>query len=302
MKTLTAFENDVLLQIPFLQNTILQKQLSVKKQQKTIFCGSGDSLAAAMLAESFSNNKIKASDPLDLIKNRQLAKNKDAYFISISGNTSSNVKAAKLFNFSTAITSNPTGKLVKACSKKILLQYPSSGIFTSGSIGFLASVLTSISLVSKIQIKDTVKLFNKALFESKKVKIGKKIFILGNLHTFPVAMYGAAKFYEILGSDVHYCRIEQFLHMELFSAKRGDTVIVFEEKNPHNSKMIQNLKKLGLNVHQPNPSTKDKILQVIFYIFFSQLTPLFYAKKNHQKECYFVMAKTLRNASSNMIY
>ena len=66
--------------------------------------------------------------------------------------------------------------------------------------------------------------------------------------------------------------------------------------------MIKNLKKFGLNVYQPKSGTKDKILQVIFFTFFSQLTPLFYAKKNRQKECYFVTAKKLRNASSNMIY
>jgi hypothetical protein len=47
---------------------------------------------------------------------------------------------------------------------------------------------------------------------------------------------------------------------------------------------------------------KDKILQVIFFTFFSQLTPLFYAKKNKQKECYFITAKKFRNVSSNMIY
>jgi len=33
-------------------------------------------------------------------------------------------------------------KLVKACSKNILLDYPSSGVFTSGSIEFIASALT----------------------------------------------------------------------------------------------------------------------------------------------------------------
>jgi hypothetical protein len=90
--------------------------------------------------------------------------------------------------------------------------------------------------------------------------------------------------------------------MELFSAKRGDTVIIFEEKNTHNSKMIKNLKKFGLNVYRPNLGRMDKISQVIFFIFFSQLTPLFHAKKNRQKECYFVTAKKLRNVSSNMIY
>ena len=302
MKTIDAFENDVLLQIPFLQNVILQKQLSIKKQQKTIFCGSGDSLAAAMLAESFSNYKIKASDPLDLLKNPQIAKNKDAYVISISGNTISNVKTAKLFKNTIAVTSNPYGRLAKSCSKNIILDYPSSGVFTSGSIGFLSSALTCISLVSNIRVRKALELFKQALIESKKVKLGKKIFVLGNLHTFPVAMYCAAKFYEILGSNVHYSRIEQFLHMELFSAKHGDTVFIFEEKNIHNSKMVKNLKKTGLNVYQPNPDTKDKILQVIFFTFFSQLTPLFYAKKNKQKECYFITAKKLRNASSNMIY
>lgn len=302
MKTIEAFENDILLQIPYLQNMILQKQLSIKKQEKTIFCGSGDSLAAALLAESFSNYRIQTTDPLDLLKNPGIAKNKDAYIISISGNTTSNVKAAKLFKNSTGVTSNPYGKLVKACSKNIILDYPNSGVFTSGSIGFLSSALTSVSLVTKIRIKRVLELFKQALIESKKIKLGKKIFILGNLHTFPVAMYGAAKFYELLGSNAYYSRIEQFLHMELFSAKRGDTVLIFENKNSHNSRIIKNLKKIGLKVYQPNPGTSDKISQVIFFTFFSQLTPLFFAKKNKQKECHFVTAKKLRNASSNMIY
>jgi len=302
MKTIEAFENDILLQIPFLQNMNLQNQLSFKKQQKTIFCGTGDSLAAALLAEAFSNYLTRAADPLDLLKNPSTIKNKDAYIISISGNTSSNVKAAKLFKNATAITSHLNSKLVKACAKKIPLDYPSSGVFTSGSIGFIASALTCISLVSKFRVREVMKLFKRALLESKKVKLGKNIFILGNLQTFPIAMYCAAKFYEVLGSNVHYSRIEQFLHMELFSAKRGDTVIIFEEKNTHNTKMIKNLKKFGLNVFQPKSGTKDKISLVIFFTFFSQLTPLFYAKKNRQKECYFVTAKKLRSVSSNMIY
>jgi glucosamine 6-phosphate synthetase-like amidotransferase/phosphosugar isomerase protein len=302
MKTIEAYENDILLQIPFLQNTSFPKQLSIKNQQKTIFCGSGDSLAAALLVESFSNNRARVTDPLDLIKNTVIAKNKEVYFVSISGKTISNVKAAKLFKKTFAITSNQNSNLAKICSKKILLNYPNSGIFTSGSIGFLASALTCISLVSKLRIHNTLELFKQALIESKKIKIGKNIFILGNFHTFPIAMYGAAKFYELLGSRVQYCRIEQFLHMEIFSIETGDTVIIFEEKNLHNSKIIRKLKKLGLRVYQPNSGTRDKISHVIFYTFFSQLAPLFYAKKNKQKECYFVTAKKLRNVSSILIY
>jgi len=302
MKTIEALENDILLQIPHLQKIKLQKLLSEKNQRRTIFCGSGDSLAAALLAEAFSNFRVRAADPLDLLKNKSIIKNNDVYLISISGNTISNVKVAKNAKRAIAITLNNKSQLAKACSKCIQLDYPSSGIFTSGSIGFISSALTSISLVSKFKIRGMMELFKRALLESKKIKIGKKVFIIGNLHTFPVAMYCAAKFYEILGIDAYYERIEQFLHMGLFSAKLGDTVIIFEEKNSHNLRITKNLKKLGLNVYQPNSGTKDKISQVIFFSLFSQLTPLSHAKKNHQKECFFVTAKKLRNASSNMIY
>ncbi len=302
MKTIDAFENDILLQIPYLQTIKLQKQLSEKKQLRTIFCGSGDSLAASLLAEAFSNFRVKAADPLDLLKNNSIIKNNDVYLISVSGNTISNIKVAKNSKNSIAITRNDESKLAKVCSNRILLNYPSSVVFTSGSIGFLSSALTAISLVSKLKVRGVLELYKKASLESKKIKLGKKVYILGNMHTFPIAMYGAAKFYEILGTDAHYERIEQFLHMGLFSAKSGDTVIIFEEKNSHNLRITKNLKKLGLNVYQPNSGTRNKISQVIFFTFFSQLTPLFFAKKNHQKECYFVTAKKLRNASSNMIY
>ena len=302
MKTIEAFEQDILLQVLYIQKIKLQKQLSIKKQKNTIFCGSGDSLAAALLAESFSNFRIRAADPLDLLKNRSIVKKNQVYIISISGNTVSNINVAKIAQSATAITLNKNSKLVKICSKYIALNYPNSGVFTSGSIGFITSALTCISLVSKFRLRNVSKLFKKALTNSKKIKLGKKVFILGNLHTFPIAMYAAAKFYEVLGIDAHYERIEQFLHMGLFSAKQGDTVIIFEEKNSHNSRITKNLKKLGLNVFQPNGIPKDKISQIIFFTFFSQLTPLFFAKKNHQKECYFVSAKKLRAASSNMIY
>jgi len=302
MNTIEALEQDILLQVPYIQKIKLQKQLSIKKQKNTIFCGSGDSLAAALLAESFSNFRIRAADPLDLLKNRSIVKKNHVYIISISGNTVSNINVAKIAQRATAITLNKNSILGKTCSKYITLNYPNSGVFTSGSIGFITSALTCISLVSKFRLRTVHKLFKKALTESKKINLGKKVFILGNLHTFPIAMYAAAKFYEVLGIDAHYERIEQFLHMGLFSAKHGDTVIIFEEKNSHNSRITKNLKKLGLNVFQPNGILKDKISQIIFFTFFSQLTPLFFAKKNHQKECYFVSAKKLRAASSNMIY
>ena len=302
MKTIEALENDILLQIPYLQEFSSQRKISKKLLPKTIFCGSGDSLAASMLAEAFSDFQVRAIDPLDLLKNKKILKNKQLYLISISGNTSSNIKTAKLAKNPIAITYHPKSKLAQTCAKNIILDYPSIGVFTAGSIGFLASALTSLSLVSDFKIKRVLDIFKTAILESKKIKLGKKIFIIGNQFTYPLAMYCAAKFFEILGSDAHYERIEQFMHMGVFSAKKGDVVIIFEEKNRHTEQISKNLKKLGLKVFQPKIGSKDKISQVIFLSFFSQMTPLFHAKKNRQKECYFVSAKKLRTASSNMIY
>jgi len=106
----------------------------------------------------------------------------------------------------------------------------------------------------------------------------------------------------VLGLPAYYEKLEQFSHMELFSCKKGDTVVIFEEKNSHNSKLLANLKTAGLNVIHPVHKSKNKISQFLFFTFLAQLVPLFIAKKKHQKECHFVTAKKLRKISDNMIY
>ncbi len=302
MKTLEAYESDIQLQVEFLKKFQKQKTLSENQQKNTIFTGSGDSLASAMLAESFSNFIVKAIDPLDLLKNKKISKNKTVYFVSVSGKTISNIKVAKTAKKSIAISSNSASKLSKACTNTILLKSPNSDVFTAGSISFLDSALTCISLVKKITIPDGTKIYKQAYSDAKKSKFSKRIFVLGNLTTYPLAMYCAAKFYEILGHDAHFERIEQFSHMELFSANKGDTVIIFEEKNLHTIQLAKNLKKIGLTVIHPNFKSKNKISHVLYYTFFSQLLPLFEAKKIGQQDCHFVLAKKFRNVSDVMIY
>ncbi|QLH03011.1 sugar isomerase [Nitrosopumilus cobalaminigenes] len=300
MNSIEAYENDIQLQLDFLKSFKKQKTLSASSQKNILFSGSGDSLVSALLAESFSNGLTKAMDPLDLYQNKSLAKSKQVYFVSISGNTITNIKVAKIAKKALAITSQPQSKLAKASDRTILLKSTNSGIFTAGSISFLESALTCISLVSNIKIPN-ISLFRKAATSAKKAKLSKRIFVLGNFHTFPIAMYCAAKFYEILGYDVHYSRIEQFSHMELFSAKRGDTVIIFEEKNPHTKQLGKNLKNIGINVVHPDVP-KEKLSQVIFCVFFSQLISLYEAKRTRKKECHFVTAEKVRDVSNRMIY
>jgi len=300
VNSIESYEKDIELQLSFLKSFKPQKPLSQSHQKNTYFSGSGDSLVSSLLAESFSGGIVKAMDPLDLYNNKKLAKSKHVYFVSISGNTISNIKVAKIAKKSTAITSNPVSRLANISDEIIQLNFTSTGLFTAGSISFLESALTCISLVKKIIIPDG-SIFQKAKSGAKKAKLSKRIFVLGNMFTYPIAMYCAAKFYEVLGYDVHYCRIEQFSHMELFSARKGDTVIIFEEKNPHNKQLGKHLKKAGMNVVHPNMPLK-KLDQIIFCVIFSQMITLYEAKKKKIKECHFVTAKNIRNASNQMIY
>ena len=301
MNSIEAYEKDIGLESDFLKFFQPQKPLSQNQQKNIYFSGSGDSLVSSMLAESFSNGIVKAIDPLDLYRNKELAKSKHVYFVSISGNTITNIKVAKIAKRATAITSQPKSRLAGVSGKVILLNAPNNGVFTAGSISFLESALTCISLIKKISIPKGNALFLKAKSDAKKAKISQRIFVLGNQFTYPLAMYCEAKFYEILGSDVHYSRIEQFSHMELFSTKKGDTVIIFEEKNSHNKQLAKNLKNIGVNVVHPNVPT-EKIPQMLYCTFFSQLLSLYEAKKKKKKECHFVTAKKIRNVSNQMIY
>jgi len=301
MNTIDAYEKDIDLQLDFLKSFKKQKSLSSAQQKNTLFSGSGDSLVSSMLAESFSYGMTKAMDPLDLYRNKQLVKSKHVYFVSISGNTLTNIKVAKIAKRVTAITAQSKSRLAKVSDGIIPLSAPNNNVFTAGSISFLESALTCISLVKEIKIPRDSKLFFKAKTDAKNAKISKRLFILGNFFTFPLAMYCAAKFYELLGYDAHYSRIEQFSHMELFSVQKGDTVIIFEEKNTHTKQLGQNLKKIGINVIHPNiPS--EKISQMLYCTFFSQLVTLFEAKKKRKKDCHFVTAKKIRNVSNQMIY
>ncbi len=300
MNSIDAYEKDVKSQLSFLESFKKQKTLSRNQQKNIIFTGSGDSLVSSLLAESLSGGLVRAVDPLDLYRNKEMVKSKHVHFVSISGNTIANIRVAKIAKKSTAITSKTLSRLANASDVVIPLIYSDTGIFTAGSVSFLASALTCMSLVKNIRIPKDV-LFARADSIAKKITVSKRIFVLGTLHTFPLAMYCAAKFYEILGYEVHYCRMEQFSHMELFSAKKGDTVIIFDGKNIHSSQLGNSLQKIGINVVHPDiPS--EKLSQILFCIFLSQMIPLYEAKKRKRTDCHFVVAKKIRDVSNHMIY
>lgn len=301
VSTIAAFESEIMMQLEFLKHFEPSKQLSIQNQQKAIFCGTGDSFASAQLGEVFSDFRIKALDPLDISKYKRLLNNHHLYLISISGNTISNIKLARQSKIATAITANPQSKLANACDSIIHLKFDNTGIQTAGSISFLASALACISLVTTFKMPNYHKLYKTAFKVSKKPIRG-RVYVLGNLHSHPIAMFCAAKLQEVLGADVRYERIEQFSHMGLFSSRKGDTIVIFEKRNKHNEKLVKQIKKCGLHPILIDPPTNDPIGQVIFFIFVSEFLSLHLAEIKNKKECFFVESTKLRNASSSMIY
>ena len=98
MNTIDAFEKDIELEVDFLKSFKKQKSISKSLQKNTLFTGSGDSLVSSLLAESFSEGLIRVMDPLDLYNNKHLVKSKRVYFVSISGNTITNIKPSEKYS------------------------------------------------------------------------------------------------------------------------------------------------------------------------------------------------------------
>ena len=300
--SIAAMSRDIEAQVGCLEGFAAREPLPAERQSRSVFCGSGDSLAAAMLAEAHSGLRIRAADPLDLLKNESVLNGRDLFLISISGRTVSNIRAASLARFSTAITASPNSRLAVVCQDAIPLQFPNSDGITAGTSSFLDSALCCISLARPVDIESPREIFEEAQRQAAEVSYSGRVFVLGNLHTYPLALYGAAKLYEVLGYGAAYQRLEQFSHMELFSTHPGDTVVIYEEPNRHSTALAERIKGAGLKVIQPKPPLSGDIPQFLFYAFFSQMVPLAMAEKRGLTRCHFLDSGTLLKTSNEMIY
>ncbi len=297
--SIDAFELEIKLQGELESWLKLPEPIPSLQHNDVCFAGSGDSFVAAMLADVFSNSKIQSMDPRDLYDNSHLIESRHLYVVSVSGNTIANIRAASLAKRLTVITADPHSRLAKLTDEIILSKPPVLGTSTAGSVTFLSNALVCMSLATEISIPKISCLLDIAKRTSQYV-VSPSIFILGNLITFPIAMYCAAKFYEVLGYNVHYCRTEQFAHMELFAARSGDTVIIFERKTPYIDNLIHDLSTAGINVICPD-LPKSSIDQVIYCTLFSQFITLYQARRAGLDECFFISSPN-RQISNHIIY
>ncbi|MDE0091572.1 MAG: hypothetical protein OXP12_09565 [Thaumarchaeota archaeon] len=341
MDSIGAYRKEIRMQVPYVQgyDPSVMRPIPDGALDGAIFAGCGDSLAAAMLAEYFSGWRSKAADPSELAEGLAHAslspESKIPYLISVSGETAANVRAAEACRNAVAVTANPDSRLAALASGRVVpLDFPRTGVSTAGSISFTSSVLACLSLVNPGALRQLARharpVFERAESDAARIRIRGSLYVLGGAMTYPLAMYAAAKFYEVLGYDARHVRTEQFSHMEVFSAHEGDTVMLFEEPRRRISDLVGSLGEAGLHAFCVSPSdsvaaaaggcggaddaddsdsggTGDRspcaeASRVLYYAFLSQLLTLRIADEAGVAECHYVSATRLRGASNAAIY
>jgi fructoselysine-6-P-deglycase FrlB-like protein len=302
------------------------KQISVLEQNKKIseylFVGSGDSFVSGLIASYESNFNCLCIDPIELIINPTLSKNKKVCFISISGQTKENILAAKKVRKyckeTTAITANPTSDLAKNCMRIINLDYRKPPFPTAGTLGFMLTTITVLALskksikpVNNIQIiyekaeqfaNDTID----KIKEYSSLNKDSSFFFLGSSTLFPIACYGSLKINEVLGLKSSAFSVEYFCHSPLFSLTHKDRVIIFSSKNRQinekANKLNYLLKKQKFYSSLIEIPFNTNIEIIFFSSFFVQLFVYRLAKEKKLKNCYFLENKELLKLSSDLIY
>ena len=275
-----------------------------------IFAGSGDSYAAAVFAEELSHGKSLASDPYELLTNIGRARGKNLAIVSISGRTRTNIKLAKKAkNVAVkriAVTANPESPLARECDDTLQLRYRAPGILTSGTISFTTSLLACGALLrnvpSTVRLESALSAAKVWARELKLTKEGSLVFV-GSGVDFALALYGAAKIHEVLGTRAEAVYPEQLGHAKLFTIdKKRDHVVCISSGRDKAKDTHQLLIKHGFRssiMAFPDSHVVNRSLKIAIYL---QRLAVSLARKKGIKECAFLSDKSRLNLSNRMIY
>lgn len=300
-------ETEIRFQPRDLANHILHRP-----RTECIFVGAGDSYAAALAVQMVSRTQALSCHPLDLIDTPTIARGKNVYLISISGRTSANVKAAKAVRkFARriiAVTATPHSPLAVICDGLINLEYRSSGVTTSGTNSFTASLITCLSLAKQISLpREAGPLLRRAerharIFADRMVSVNGAFYVLGDGILFPIALYGSLKLNEVLGAKAFAYPAEEFGHSPIFSARMNDGIIILGRDTDSSAILEQKLKTERLNVARISAPGQSEIDAILYTTFFVQMFAVSIARQRGIKDCYFLKKKSLLEASSDLIY
>jgi fructoselysine-6-P-deglycase FrlB-like protein len=317
MNSISAMEEEIRSQVIYLSKLDLPGKIGL---DDCLFIGAGDSYAAALIAVYASNHKVVCCNPIDILVNPEIIKKNSyrrVYIVSVSGNTQSNIFAAKISRRykidTTAITSAPNSTLARICDNVIELKYKSAGIPTPGTASFMCSVLCCLSLVRKVDdIKHLGSIYTQSCKEASNFintipqRVSSYIF-LGNGILFPISVYGALKINEVFGLKSFAYHFEEFCHSPLFSIKMNDKIIIFRNDNKYDlvrsKEFCDQLSKLGFStpfvVDLSKLSLTNSLLKSTFFV---QLFVLKQAIKKGLKSSFFLRNKSLLKLSSDLIY
>jgi len=202
---------------------------------RMIFTGSGDSFACSLFAHYLSGMQALAADPLELQLYPKIARNKTLFITSVSGKTRTNIQLAKrvrgLAKNRVAITANPKSPLAKECDKIIQLRYRSSGILTSGTASFSATLLATAALIRRLPKLDSLPIMERRAAEwARRLRAHPRggFLFVGAGTGYSLAMYAAFKIHEVLGLPAQYQHTEQLGHSQLFSIReKSDNILFF---------------------------------------------------------------------------
>lgn len=297
-------------------NLELTRQVDLSR---CIMTGSGDSYIVAAISSYLSKYKITCCYPATLILNPEILNDKELYIISVSGRTAYNIAAAKIAKKNhiktTAITADPGSELGRICDGIVRISYTMRGSLTSGTASFFLSMLTCLSLLTKIKY-DRKNL--KSAFETATNMIDdllkeipnrtSSILFLADGILYPVACYASLKLNEVIGIRSYPYSLEEYCHAPLFSIKKDDKIVILDgyENNFSQSMIIKNfvMKLKGLNyslssLDFPGPTYLDCLFQAIFSV---QLLSLKMGQRNGLVDCFFVQNYDLLEVSSGCIY
>jgi fructoselysine-6-P-deglycase FrlB-like protein len=276
-----------------------------KAPKGSIFVGAGDSFAAAQLGFFASDCRHIALDPYVLASNPRIAEGREVYFVSVSGRTRSNTRAAERVRpyakQTTALTAVADSPLAGLTDSQILL--PMTYLpRTPGLLSFTLSVVAVMKISGAGGRCDYGSALGKASDRDAAFAGGRgTTYFLGNSLAFPVSLYAAAKTYEILGAKAHAELLEEFNHLELFSMDRSDLVNGFSCFDPSGlaPKLSKMLGRRSLVVREWGRSPIEKLFHAIFQV---QLSVLGEAKRRGITAPMFLSRPDSLSASDRMIY
>ena len=313
MRSIEAMETEIAYQLEELEKLELPRpQISF---DDSVITGSGDSYVASLVTRYVSDYNTICCHPMDIVLNPAIARNRKVYLLSLSGSTRATICAAqvakKVALRTIAITARPESRLAKSSDDIISIRYNSTNVPTSGTIGFTASMLCCLSLVSEVDnLKDVKNIYNESIplaeyLADYKIKRSAANIFLGNGIMYPAALYGSLKMNEVFGVRSLGYSLDEFCHSPIFSVKSNDRIIILgnDECDQRISKtMMAELSELDVTTLYVDCRKRTMIERLIKSIFLLQLYAVKLAVNNRLKDCYFLRNQRLLALSSQLIY